>query len=379
MKSPTIPTTYASLRRQVEETLLLGQRQIEQAKIQTYWQTGRLINEHVLVNKTGNAQYGENVIGRLAEDLGVGPQLLWRCVRFSRAFRDFTALEGAAPPNKKVSGRTLSLSGQLKWSHYRELIKVEDEDQRRSFLQRAKEKNWNADQLAAKIRLETGREPGEGAQASRSLKSKTEIPRPLQLKSKRGKLYTYRLIAADSLHAKDDARPWIDLGFQVHRALGTVPRPQAAGTVPKAVKTVPSLKSDTIIESKRQGSAYCAVPSTRTESDLFTYKAFVERVVDADTLLVRIDLGFDTRIRQYVRLRAIDAPELSTPEGKRAAAFVKRELSKADHIILRSSRSDKYDRYLGDVFYSRGQTPSGSDPYIFLNQRLLDEGLARKV
>jgi len=29
--------TYAALRRQVEETLLLGQRKIEQAKVETYW------------------------------------------------------------------------------------------------------------------------------------------------------------------------------------------------------------------------------------------------------------------------------------------------------------------------------------------------------
>ena len=39
-----------------------------------------------------------------------------------------------------------------------------------------------------------------------------------------------------------------------------------------------------------------------TESDLYTYKAYIEKVVDGDTLLVEIDLGFDTSIRGYLRL-----------------------------------------------------------------------------
>src|SRR3990167_7609795 len=49
-----------------------------------------------------------------------------------------------------------------------------------------------------------------------------------------------------------------------------------------------------------------------------TYKAFIERVVDGDTLIVKIDLGFETRIREYLRLRGIDAPETDTAEGKRS-------------------------------------------------------------
>ena len=46
------------------------------------------------------------------------------------------------------------------------------------------------------------------------------------------------------------------------------------------------------------------------------------RVVDADTLLVEVDCGFGCRMEQRLRLRGIDAPELKTPEGARARAFV---------------------------------------------------------
>ena len=80
-------------------------------------------------------------------------------------------------------------------------------------------------------------------------------------------------------------------------------------------------------------------------------------------------MGFKSRILHYLRLRGIDAPEIDTPEGKKSKKFVERELSQVNHIILTSSRSDKYGRYLADVFYGEGDGQ-------FLNQRLLDEGLA---
>ena len=39
---------YPELRRAVKATLLTGQRAIERAKVRTYWETGWLINEHIL-------------------------------------------------------------------------------------------------------------------------------------------------------------------------------------------------------------------------------------------------------------------------------------------------------------------------------------------
>ena len=86
-------------------------------------------------------------------------------------------------------------------------------------------------------------------------------------------------------------------------------------------------------------------------------------------------------IRQKLRLRGIDCPELSTAEGQRAKRFVQERLKGLDFIIIKTykDRVDKYDRYLVDLFYSRDE----KDPQkilkegIFLNQELLDKGLAR--
>jgi hypothetical protein len=334
--------SYLKLRKQVEETLLLGQRKVEEAKVQTYWKTGKLIDEHILsANRLEN--YGKELIENLSSDLKLSTSVLWRCVRFFRSFK------------KIVAGRQESFSNQLSWSHYRELIIVKDEQMRLSFMQRAQKGGWSSEELGEKIRLETGKLLSQGSGDVKSLS---------RLIPKKGMLYTYQLIAPDSVHEKEDKRPWIDLGFQTHRK------------IPFGSK---GFKEGDIVESLKKDTRYSIVHSKCSKDELYTYKAFVERVVDADTLIVKIDLGFEIRIRQYLRLRGIDTPELFTPEGKKARAFVERELAKAPYIILTSSRSDKYDRYLADIFYMREETEPQAvlDKGIFLNQELLDRHLAK--
>jgi endonuclease YncB( thermonuclease family) len=330
-KLNSIPKDYPALRRRVEETLLLGQRQIEETKVKTYWQTGKLINEHIL-HHDNKDNYGRQIIERLSGDLEVSASVLWRCVRFAQCF-------------KILAARQESL--HLSWAHYRELITVPDEETRRELGRRAAKSGWTSRELARKIHEEI-RDPVEGGNG------KLSAPPPPKLIPRKGQVYTYRLIAPDSVH-KDDDRLWIDLGFQVHHRLPSTSR---------------NLKEGQIIETLKQDGDYGVTGSDRKEADLFTYYAFVERVIDGDTLLVKIDLGFETRVRQYLRLRGINAPELDTPEGKKAKTFVERELAKVPYITLTSSRSDKYDRYLADVYYGEGEKER------YLNQMLLDESLA---
>ncbi len=85
-------------------------------------------------------------------------------------------------------------------------------------------------------------------------------------------------------------------------------------------------------------------------------------------VVVYVDLGFSTYSRQKLRLRGIDTPEIGTPEGIEAKAFVEGKLKRSKIITIRTYRKDKYDRYLADVFVGSKE--------VFLNQRLLDEGLA---
>jgi endonuclease YncB( thermonuclease family) len=90
---------------------------------------------------------------------------------------------------------------------------------------------------------------------------------------------------------------------------------------------------------------------------------------------VRIDLGFDLWTKQTLRLRGIDCMEMDTTErltvkngakkypnksegakeGQAAKAFLQSYIKEADQLLIRSSKSDKYDRYLADVFIPPGE------------------------
>ena len=116
----------------------------------------------------------------------------------------------------------------------------------------------------------------------------------------------------------------------------------------------------------------------RPDSRLHTYAAALDRVIDGDTLEVRIDLGFDVWKTEHIRLRGIDAPELNTKAGRAARIFVLEKLENIEFVILRTYKTDKYARYVTDLFYSdiykeKEQVISRGS---FLNQELIDSGHA---
>jgi micrococcal nuclease len=88
---------------------------------------------------------------------------------------------------------------------------------------------------------------------------------------------------------------------------------------------------------------------------VYEYTARLTRIVDADTWILDIDLGMHVWMRgQRIRAASLNAPELSTSEGKTAKAWV--EAWFAQHcpdgtVILRTSRdrNDNYGRLLGTV------------------------------
>jgi endonuclease YncB( thermonuclease family) len=116
----------------------------------------------------------------------------------------------------------------------------------------------------------------------------------------------------------------------------------------------------------------------RPERDLHNYAGIVERVVDGDTLKVRIDLGFDVWRVEKIRLRGVDTPELGTPGGKKAKTFVEKTLADAPFVVLRTYKTDRYSRYVADVFYDPMFTTKSKvfAKGKFLNQELLDKNLA---
>jgi len=82
---------------------------------------------------------------------------------------------------------------------------------------------------------------------------------------------------------------------------------------------------------------------------MYEYKAVVERVVDADTVRLRVDLGYDTWHVGSFRLLGIAARELGQPGGHEARQRL--EILTLGHVVtIRSVKADKYGgRYLAHV------------------------------
>ena len=101
--------------------------------------------------------------------------------------------------------------------------------------------------------------------------------------------------------------------------------------------------------------------------------------MDADTLLLRVDLGFQVWKEQRVRLALVDCPPIDEAKGKEAFEFVRGQMAKAGCVMVKTHKVDIYGRYLGHIFYSLDE---GAEREVvfkegrYLNQELVDKGFA---
>ena len=86
----------------------------------------------------------------------------------------------------------------------------------------------------------------------------------------------------------------------------------------------------------------------------YTYDCTLRRVVDGDTLDLRIDLGFRMFAELRVRLDGVDTPEIRGPErpyGLDATSFVLDWLTEAGELRVRTKkRTGKYGRWIADLW-----------------------------
>lgn len=113
---------------------------------------------------------------------------------------------------------------------------------------------------------------------------------------------------------------------------------------------------------------------------MYTYKAQISRIIDGDSVVCLIDLGFSVMLKQSVRLFAIDTAETrgGTVEtkalGNLAKDYLKSELPEGCTVMLRTyiDKRGKFGRVLASIYKQEGdgfQTRS-------LNTALLDMRLA---
>jgi endonuclease YncB( thermonuclease family) len=336
VKTLTTTKSYLKLLTELKSILIQGLKAIEEERVKTYWQTGKIISKYLLANQE-RAGYGDNLFVRLSEDLKIAQRTLEQSVKFYRTF-----------PIPHV--RT-----ELGWTHYRALITVKDKQKRLIFQKQAIKHNWSAEDLQKAIRIYKLQFEDLTEESSAA---------PQKLRFCRGHLYTYRLIKADYIDPlKSDLL--LDLGFSFWRDI--------------SLKGIANPQEGQIVESVKLEQGYKLKPTDTTRKQLYTYKALIERVTDADTLWVHIDLGFYNWSRQKIRFRGIDAPEVSTQKGQKAKEFVEARLTEVPFVIIKTYSPDKYGRYLSDVFYLAGETSPQKvlQQGVFLNQELLDLGLAK--
>ena len=112
---------------------------------------------------------------------------------------------------------------------------------------------------------------------------------------------------------------------------------------------------------------------------MYTYKAEVLRVIDGDTIKLKIDLGFRTFIEANCRIYGVNAPELHSKNGaekfkaNEAKEWVEQELIEGDRVTIDCKQLDKYGRPLVILWYTRGFD------IVSLGDRLIKKGHAVKI
>ena len=361
MKDQLINTSYQKLVSDISEIYqkakLHTAKTLNKIIVFAYWRIGERTVKEEQDNRQ-RAQYGakllENLSGDLSGKFGNG---------FSatnlRHMRQLYILYPIQHP-----------SAELGWTHYRHLLSVRDKEKRHFYESEIIESGWTARRLEERLKKDK-------ASQQVNIRRRTEKVRAApRLSFKRGELYTYRIIQPEYI-SRQEGNVVVDCGFHINTEVAVVeitkPRPE------EIVKCVRTAKGNYLFKG-----------TDTDKSKLYTYKAFVEKVTDADTIWVNIDVGFNIWIRQKLRLRGIDAPEVSLYIGKKAKKFVEAQLSRVPFIIIKTYSPDKYGRYLVDVFYPpvksrRPGITEGLEPQcileegVFLNQQLLDLGLAKML
>lgn len=106
---------------------------VDNIKVQTYWQIGERIVREELKNED-RAEYGKYLIERLSVDLMVRLRVLYRAVGFF-----------------KIYPIVSTLSTQLSWSHYVELIELSDDKERRFYENKIINNSWSVRELRNNI------------------------------------------------------------------------------------------------------------------------------------------------------------------------------------------------------------------------------------
>ena len=135
----TIDRVYNDIKTVLEKARGNAYRAVNFEMVRAYWQIGKVIVEEEQEGKK-KADYGKALITdlskKLTEEYGIGftKSNLFYMRQFFLTFQNFHALRG-----------------ELTWTHYRQLLRIEKEESRQFYLQESINSNWSTRELERQI------------------------------------------------------------------------------------------------------------------------------------------------------------------------------------------------------------------------------------
>ena len=300
-------------------------RSNDRLKIVSNWNIGRYINAHLKSNKDISG-YGKSLFNKLSGKLGISKRKLYLSVQFNDVF-----------PNQSL------IDFNISWTHYKTLVSVKPESLRQRYMNIILKNDLATDDLILLIKND---------------KDKNYVSNFSRLSFIKGIPYIYKL-------KNINGKSMIDAGFEIYTSDYSA--------------RIKDFDAGSLICSSYNGKGYDFNKSNNASDVLYTYKAYVSKVIDGDTIIADVDLGFNLFTTQKLRLRGIDTPEINTDDGIKAREFVLSSIKDLDFIVIKTYKQDKYSRYLADIFCGKGKSINSviKEEY-FLNKQLIDKKLAVK-
>jgi predicted nuclease of restriction endonuclease-like (RecB) superfamily len=141
MSSAIITLLFNDISQLIEEARKQAARYVNSSLVMLYWNIGQRINKEILKERRG--EYGEKIVKKLASELdkrygrGFDTRALFRMVRFAKLFSDQQIV--------------VTLSPLLSWSHFIELISLDDLLKRQFYTEMCRIEHWSVRDLRKKI------------------------------------------------------------------------------------------------------------------------------------------------------------------------------------------------------------------------------------
>ncbi|MBL6664738.1 MAG: thermonuclease family protein [Rickettsiales bacterium] len=320
-----LSNNYQKSLNEIQQIIVETRQKIEQEvnyyKILMGWNIGKIIQQHLKENQQNG--YKNKFFEQLANDTSISTRVLYQMQNFYHTYPTLPT------PDTKLS-----------WSQYCHLSTIKNPRSRLALEKKVVEKNLSANELLKEIK-----------QRKRHLDHPTL--HDIQLDFKRGQIFTYEISKLAS-----NNQIYFDCGFNIFGA---------------ALNQ--NFKEGAIVASTKTSTQFRLEEIEIEKSRLHTYKAYVDKVVDGDTLNVTLDLGFNIKHKEIIRLAKINAPEKDSQAGEQATKKLQEILRNTEFVIIKTHKTDIYGRYIGDVFFSPEHELDPqrvADEGTYLNQLLLD-------